>query len=205
MAQLAPRRSDDCGVERLSEFESVTINLPVAGSAFRVRDFDCAVIAVAGTTAALKPHGIASGALPERVDGVLLSFVSDGRLIGLKGVLTRDGAMLRFRTEDGIQKSGRRSTRVDVAVAAKLRHIDRDESGEGMTINIATEGVLLRSGLEVATGDQLELGLALPTPLITRGRVVRHADDLLAVEFRRDAHAIAGEFVITEKLRAQPV
>jgi hypothetical protein len=195
-------------VQRLSEFESITINLPVAGSAFRVRDFDCMVVAVAGTTAALEPIGLLAELLPERIDGVLLSFVHQGRLIGLKGALTRERGSLRFRVGDGVHVSGRRSTRVDAAAAVALRHVGSGEAGDGTTINIATEGVLLRSGLAVATGDELDLEIALPTPLVTRGRVVRHAEDLLAVEFRREAHAAVAEFVIgrqEEKLRAQSV
>jgi hypothetical protein len=186
-------------VQRLAEIETVTINLPGG------RDFDCAVIAVAGATAALKPYGFATAKLNGRIDGVLLSFVYERRLIGLKGSLTRDGQMLRFSAEDGIDGSGRRSTRVPIELPVELRHAGRGERAEGVTINIATEGVLVRSALVVETGDQLALTIALPTPLETTGRVVRHADDLLAVEFAREAHAVTGEFVIAEKLRAQPV
>ena len=186
-------------MQRLSEIETVTINLPGG------RDFDCTVVAVAGTTAALRPHGFLLAKLRGRIDGVLISFVHRGRLIGLKGSLRPDGEVLRFDVEDGVHKSGRRSTRVPVEVAVKLRHLARGEESEGVTVNIATEGVLLRSALAVETGDRLALEIALPSPLETTGRVVRHADDLLAVEFARDAHPIAAEFVIAEKLRAQPV
>jgi hypothetical protein len=195
---MARRHSDEAGMQRLSEIETVTVNLPGG------RDFNCAVIAVAGTTAALRATGFAK-ALPGRIDHVLISFVHHGGLIGLKGALTRDGDVLRFSVEDGVTKSGRRSTRVPVQVAARLHHTERDEHAEGTTINIAAEGVLVRSDLAVATGDALEREIALPTPLITGGRVVRHADGLLAVEFAPEAHAAAGEFVIAEKLRAQPV
>jgi PilZ domain len=186
-------------VQRLSEIETVTINLPGG------RDFDCAVIAVAGTTAALRPYGVAVGKLRGRIDGVLVSFAHRGQLIGLKGSIRPDGSVLRFSVDDGVHKSGRRSTRIPLEVAANLRHAVRGEQAEGVTINIATEGVLLRSTLAVATGDELELELALPAPLQTTGRVVRHADGLLAVEFAREAQAVTAEFVIGEKLRAQPV
>jgi hypothetical protein len=186
-------------MQRLSEIEIVTVNLPGG------RDFDCSVIAVAGTTAALRATSFAMAKLPPRIDHVLISFVHAGGLIGLKGSLTRDGGMLRFTVEDGVTKSGRRSTRVPVEVGAKLHHVGRDERAEGTTVNIAAEGVLLRSTLPVASGDVLELEIALPTPLSTRGRVVRRADDLLAVEFAPEAYATAGEYVIAEKLRAQPV
>jgi PilZ domain-containing protein len=186
-------------VQRLAEIETVTINLPGG------RDFDCAVIAVAGATAALKPYGFAIAKLSGRIDGVLISFVHERRLIGLKGSLTREGQTLRFSAQDGINSSGRRSTRVPVELPVELRHLGRGEQAAGMTINIATEGVLLRSALVVETGDELGLTIALPTALETTGRVVRHADDLLAVEFAREAHAITGEFVIAEKLRVQPV
>jgi len=187
-------------VERLTEIESVTLNLPGG------RDFDCTVIAVAGATAALRPIGITLAKLPPRIEGVLLSFVSRRALVGLKGTLTKDGELLRFSVNDGVSKSGRRSTRVEAALDVRLRHVERDERAVGKTINLATEGVLLRSVLTVATGDVLALEIALPgTPLVTRGRVVRHADGLLAVEFHPEAFPITSEFVIAEKLRAQPV
>jgi hypothetical protein len=35
--------------------------------------------------------------------------------------------------------------------------------------------------------------------------VVRHAEGLIALELHRDAHPTVAEFVIAEKLRAQPV
>jgi hypothetical protein len=204
---LAHGRSDDRAVERLTEIETVTINLPVAGSAFSVRDFDCRVIAVAGSTAVLQPSGVTAGRLPDRLDGALVSFVHEGRLFGFKGTLSREqGMTLRFHSADGAHaSSGRRSTRVPVEIPVKLTHAERHDQAEGTTVNIATEGVLIRSALAVATDDILELELDLNGPLTTRGRVVRHADDLLAVEFRRDAHPITSEFVIQEKLRAQPV
>ena len=198
--QPAGASDDQLDVERLTEIESVTLNLPGG------RDFDCTVLAVAGVTAALRPLGMAIAKLPPRIDGVLLSFVSRRALVGLKGTLTTDGEVLRFSVNDGVSKSGRRSTRIDVALGAALRHLGRDERATATTINIATEGVLLRSALTVATGDVLALEIALPgTPLVTRGRVVRHADDLLAVEFHPEAHPIASEYVIAEKLRAQLV
>jgi hypothetical protein len=203
---LARERSDDNAVERLTEIETVTINLPVAGSAFSVRDFDCRVIAVAGSTAVLQPTAGVAGRLPDRLDGALVSFVQDGRLFGFKGTLTRDRTTLRFHSADAAHASGgRRSTRVPVEVPVKLTHIERGDRAQGTTVNIATEGVLIRSTLSVATNDVLELELELHAPLIARGHVVRHADDLLAVEFRRDAHPITSEFVIQEKLRAQPI
>src|SRR4051794_25387872 len=72
-AQSPPGCSDSPSVQRLAEIETVTINLPGG------RDFDCAVIAVAGATAALKPYGFATAKLNGRIDGVLLSFVYERR------------------------------------------------------------------------------------------------------------------------------
>jgi PilZ domain len=181
-------------VQRLTEIETVRINLPGG------RDFDSVVIAVAGATAVLKPIGFMIQKLPQRIDGVLVSFVSETRLFGLKGSLTRDGAMLRFMVADGVQKGGRRSTRIAAELAITVDGV------EGTTINIATEGVLLRSELAVETGDVLQVELALPTgSLTTRGRVVRHAEGMIALELHRDAHGVTAEYVIAEKLRAQPV
>ncbi len=181
-------------MQRLTEIEDVTINLPGG------RDFDAHVVAVAGTTAALKPIGLVIGKLPPRIDGVLLSFVNVAQLVGLKGSLVRDAEILRFTVADGVHKRGRRSTRIPAELAITLDEV------EGTTINIATEGVLLRCEKPVETGDILRVQLALPqVALSTRGRVVRHADGLIALELHHDAHATVAEYVIAEKLRAQPV
>jgi hypothetical protein len=189
-----PGATDVASVQRLTEIETVTVNLPGG------RDFDATIVAVAGTTAALKPLGLVIGTLPQRIDGVLLSFVYGSQLVGLKGTLTRDGAILRFMVVDGVQKRGRRSTRIPAELGITL------DGAEGTTINIATEGVLLRCEKPVETDDVLQVELALPGgTLSTRGRVVRHAEGLIALELHRDAHATVAEFVIAEKLRAQPV
>jgi hypothetical protein len=181
-------------VQRLTEIESVTINLPGG------RDFDARVVAVAGSTAALKPIGLVTAKLPPRIEGVLISFVHGSHLVGFKGALTRSGEILRFTVVDGVQKSGRRSTRIPAELPITL------DGTEGTTINVATEGVLLRCDRAVETGDVLNVELALPGGrLSTRGRVVRHADGMIALELHRDAHATVAEFVIAEKLRAQPV
>lgn len=186
--------TDASSVQRLTEIETVTINLPGG------RDFDAQIVAVAGTTAALRPLGLVIGKLPQRIDGVLISFVYGSHLVGLKGALTRDGAILRFMVVDGVQKRGRRSTRIPAELAITL------DGAEGTTLNIATEGVLLRCETTVETGDVLRVELALPGgALSTRGRVVRHAEGLIALELHRDAHSTVAEFVIAEKLRAQPV
>jgi hypothetical protein len=181
-------------VQRLTEIEYVTINLPGG------RDFDADVVAVAGTTAALRPVNFVIGKLPQRIDDVLISFVSSAQLVGLKGSLVRDGEIVRFTVADGVHKRDRRSTRIPVELAITLDGVG------GTTINIATEGVLLRCDRPVETGDVLQVELALPAAsLSTRGRVVRHAEGLIALELHRDAHPIVAEFVIAEKLRAQPV
>ena len=181
-------------MQRLTEVDYVTINLPGG------RDFDANVVAVAGVTAALKPVGVVTGTLPQRIDGVLISFVYGAQLVGLKGMLVRDGKILRFAVADGVQKRGRRSTRIPAELAITL-----DGAG-GTTINIATEGVLLHCAKAVETGDVVQVELALPAgPLTTRGRVVRQAEGLIALELHRDAHPTVAEFVIAEKLRAQPV
>jgi PilZ domain-containing protein len=186
--------SDVARVQRLTEIEYVTINLPGG------RDFDAHVVAVAGTTAALKPIGFVIAKLPSRIDDVLISFVYGTQLVGLKGLLVRDARILRFVVADGVQKRGRRSTRIPAELAITL------DGTPGTTINIATEGVLVRCDKAVETGDVLQVELQLPGgPLSARGRVVRHAEGLIALELHRDAHVTVGEFVIAEKLRAQPV
>jgi len=188
------RASDAARVQRLTEIEYVTINLPGG------RDFGANVVAVAGTTAALKPIGFVIAKLPQRIDDVLISFVYGAQLVGLKGLLIRDAQILRFTVADGVQKRGRRSTRVPAELAITL------DGAEGTTINVATEGVLVRCDKAVESGDILQVQLALPGgPLSARARVVRHAEGLIALELHRDAHHTVGEFVIAEKLRVQPV
>ena len=181
-------------MQRLTEIEYVTINLPGG------RDFGANVIAVAGATAALKPVGLVLAKLPQRIDGVLISFVYGSQLVGLKGSLIRDTQILRFSVQDGVHKRDRRSTRIPAELEITL------DGTSGTTINIATEGVLLRCSKTVETDDVLQVELALPGgTLSTRGRVVRHAEGLIALELHREAHPTVAEFVIAEKLRAQPV
>ena len=195
-----PPPSDGRTVERLTEIGYVTVNLPEG------RDFNASVVAVAGSTAVLKPIGFLAYKLPHVIEDVLISFVSEARLVGLKGSVTRNNNILRFTVADGVQKRGRRSTRIAAELPVSLTHEQSGESAEGMTINIATEGILLQSEIEVATGDVLKLELALPDAKVsTRGRVVRQAHGLIAVELARDAHGTVAEYVIAEKLRAQPV
>src|SRR3954454_23233222 len=108
------RPSDAPVVQRLTEIEYVTINLPGG------RDFDADVVAVAGTTAALRPVNFVIGKLPQRIDDVLISFVSSAQLVGLKGSLVRDGEIVRFTVADGVHKRDRRSTRIPVELAITL-------------------------------------------------------------------------------------
>ncbi len=121
----------------------VTVNLPSSGMLFRVADFDATVIALVESGAALEPLGISTDLLPARADDVFLSFVDGGQLVGLKGTLSWNGHSLRFQVADGVLMRRNRYTRVDAELAVTLRR--GDETYEGVTVNVAPEGLLVKA------------------------------------------------------------
>jgi hypothetical protein len=190
-------------VDRLRDNASVTLSLP-GGNGYRISDFTATVVALIEPGAVLLPHDINPDALPRRADDVFLSFVHDGQLVGLKGELTYDGRGLRFQVQDGVQRRRNRYTRVDAELAVTLRR-GTEAAAEGITVNVAPEGLLVRSPLPVELGELLEIALALPAyaqPLALQGKVVRHAGGLIALHFqgdRRDAGAAVAEFVVERR------
>jgi hypothetical protein len=190
-------------VDRLRENDVVTVNLPSAGALFRVSDFDATVIALVESGAALEPLGISSDLLPARADDVFLSFVHGGQLVGLKGTLSWNGQSLRFQVADGVHMRRNRYTRVDAELAVTLRR--GDETCEGVTVNVAPEGLLVKAPVTVELGDVLDVGLALPGqphPLPLRGEVVRHAGGLIALHFagaRHELRVVVAEFVVERR------
>jgi hypothetical protein len=194
--------------QRLREHHAVTISLPSSGAPMRLRDFEATVVALLEYTAALQPIDVDAGLIPSRTEDVFLSFVRERRLVGLKGVLTRNGADVRFRVQDGVRVPQLRHTRVDLQTPVSLRRAD-GESGRGSTVNISADGLLVRSPLAVTVGEPLELSLTLPGQKHALGlhaRVVRHGAGMIAMELAGSpphARAAVAEFVV-EHRRAEP-
>ena len=162
------------------------------------------VIALVESGAALEPLGISPDLLPARADDVFLSFVHGGQLVGLKGTLSWNGQRLRFQVADGVHMRRNRYTRVDAELAVTLRR--GDETCEGVTVNVAPEGLLVKAPLPVELGDVVDVGLALPGqshPLPLRGDVVRHAGGLIALHWRAARAARRGAEFVVERRAAQ--
>ena len=106
------------------------------------------MIALVESGAALEPLGISTDLLPARADDVFLSFVDGGQLVGLKGTLSWNGQSLRFQVADGVHMRRNRYTRVDAELAVTLRR--GDETYEGVTVNVAPEGLLVKAPLRRA-------------------------------------------------------
>jgi hypothetical protein len=196
-------------VDRLRENAIVTVSLPSGGS-YRVSDFTASVIALIESGAALQPLDVSREALPARADDVFLSFVHGGQLVGLKGELTFDARGLRFQVQDGVQRRRARYTRIDAQLPVTLRR--EEETCEGVTVNVAPEGLLVNAPLAVELGETLEVALALPAyerPPALRAKVVRHAQDMIALHFcgdRRELRAAVAEYVVEQRAaQLQPV
>jgi hypothetical protein len=188
-------------VDRLLENAVVTVNLPSTGALFRVADFDATVIALVEAGAALDPLAISVDQLPARAEDVFVSFVHGGQLVGLKGTLSWNGQSLRFQVADGVHMRRDRYTRVDAELRVTLRR--GEETCEGVTVNVAPEGLLVKAPLAVELGDAIDVDLKLPDHALTlRSQVVRHAGGLIALHFageRRELRAAVAEFVVERR------
>jgi hypothetical protein len=195
--------------QRLCERQTVTISLPSSGAPMRVRDFEATVVALLEYAAALRPIDVDADLIPSRTQDVFLSFVRERRLVGLKGVLTRNGADVRFRVQDGVRVPQPRHTRVDLQTPVTLRRAD-GESGGGSTINISADGLLVRAPLAVTVGEPLELSLTLPgqkLALDLHARVVRHGAGMIAIELTGGpphARAAISELVLERRPAEAP-
>ena len=94
----------------------------------------------------LEPIGIDIEVLPQRSEGVFVSFGSGSGLVALKGALdararTRCGSSV----QDGIRVHARRYTRVDAELPVSLQRADAEKGWSGTTVNIAQEGMLART------------------------------------------------------------
>jgi PilZ domain len=174
-------------MDRLHEFDRVTINLPREVARARERDFDCAVVAFDRATAILRPVDVLPAGLPRTLAHVTLLFEHEARLIGLRGVFILDDPYVLFTVEDGVQLARRRSTRTPLALSVTLT-CDGEES-PGATVNVAADGLLVEADIAVADGDRIGARLDLPQPVgrvEVPARVVRKGDGLVAVELEHD-------------------
>lgn len=183
----------------------MTISL-AAGAPVRLRDFNATVVARVKSGVVLEPIGVVAEALPQRSDDVFLSFVNGSGLVALKGSLTRERGALRFQVQDGIRVHARRYTRVEAELSLSLMRADADKGWAGTSVNIAQEGLLARTQFPAALDDEVTVTLWLPgieQPLELQARVVRHAADMVALQFvdvgPYEQAAIA-EFVIERRL-----
>jgi PilZ domain-containing protein len=100
--------------------------------------------------------------------------------------------MPSLSTFDGPER--RKRTRFPIALVARYAVDGRQEiAGMSRTVNISSQGVLMRSAHEVSPGTSIEvaiewpilIGNSRPLALHLLGRVIRSDHGLVAVEFRR--------------------
>jgi hypothetical protein len=189
--------------QRLRERQTVTISLPSSGAPFRLRDFEATLVALLEHTVLLRPIDVDAGRIPSHTEDVFLSFVRQRRLVGLKGVLSRRDADVRFRVQDGVRVPQARPTRVDLQAPVSLRRAD-GESCPGSTVNMSADGLLVRSSLTVTAEEPLELSLTLPGhehALGLHARVVRNGAGMIAMELSGPPHARAAISELVVKRR----
>lgn len=181
-------------MRRLREFDVVSISLPT-DVASRSTFFRCHLLAVISGTAALEAvqHTDALG-LPERVDGAMLTFRHARNLVGLRGMLWSKEPLgdLRFSVGDGVQQTGRLSTRIELRTRISFQGAAGAGHVEGTTVNISADGILAETTLEAPVGEAVEVSLWLPgtdAPLTASATIVRRGDGLLAVNLGADAVA----------------
>jgi hypothetical protein len=192
-------------VQRLREYDVVTITLPSDDAKLRNGCFECDVVAILNDTAALEAREPSDVMwLPERVEGAFMSFRRGRELVGLKGVIVRkdDVGDLRFTVSDGVQQRRRTSSRLDITAPVTLSLAATGEQAFGVTVNIGGDGLLAEAELSAAPGDKLEVVLSLPgmdDPIEAMATVVRHSEGLIALELERaqyDLRHRLGMFVL---------
>jgi hypothetical protein len=165
-------------MDRLREFDQVTINLPREAARASERDFDCAVLAFDRATAMLRPLDPLPGGLPRTLPHVTMLFEHGGGVVGLNGVFILDPPYVLFTVEDGVQLPRRRSTRAPLALPVTLRRDGAEYAG--VTVNVAAEGLLAEVEMPAAADDAVVVLLQLPAgALEIAGRVVRAGEDNL--------------------------
>jgi hypothetical protein len=183
-------------MDRLREFDQVTINLPREAARASERDFDCVVLAFDRATAMLRPLGALPAGLPRTLTHVTMLFGHGGGVVGLNGVFILDAPYLLFTVEDGVQLPRRRATRAPIALPVVLTH--GGEEHAGVTVNVAADGLLVEATLTAEPGDELSARLPLPElgEVEVPARVVRAGDDgLVALELRHGGSRVRAALV----------
>jgi hypothetical protein len=197
-------------VQRLREYDVVTISLPAEDTKLRHGCFVCDVVAILSNTAALEPRDPAEVMwLPQRVDGAFMSFRRERELVGLKGLLLiqDQGRDLRFTVSDGVQRPRRISSRVEFCAPITLLPAGGG-SCSGVTVNVGAEGILVEADLSAVPGDEVQMILSLPgldEALEIPATVVRLSEGLVALELARsqhDARHSLGMFVLAHNRAA---
>jgi PilZ domain len=177
-------------MHRLREFDVVGVSLPESGQ-LNVAAFDSHVLAMAGTTIALEPmsRSVATR-IPERVDDAFLTFVDNGKLIALKGVLSTRGAVgdLRFKVTDPTDR--RKATRIGVCLPVSLHWLDTDTRTEALTIDISADGLLVGCAQQLEIDSVADVSISLPgsdDPVQSSAKVVRVEGGNVALQFASDA------------------
>jgi hypothetical protein len=197
-------------MHRLCEFDTVGVSLPESGQ-LNVAAFDSHILAMAGITIALEPmsRSVATR-IPDRVDDAFLTFVDNGKLIALKGVLTARGAVgdPRFKLTDPTRPDRRKATRIDICLPVSLHWIDTDTRTEALTIDISADGLLVGCAQEPEIGSVADVAISIPgsdDPVQASTKVVRVEGGNVALEFASDApeaRARIARFVV-ERNRAR--
>jgi len=182
------------------------MSLPTAAGRIRVSDFSATVVALIESGAVLHPLDVQNAQLPASADDVFLSFVHRGQLVGLKGEMTYDDEKgLRFQVKDGVQRRRDRYTRVDAELPVTLRRSDGTDECQGVTVNVAPEGLLVNAPIDTDLGELLTVALSLPAhaePVRLRAKVVRHAGGMVALHFGgdpREVRTAVAEFVVERR------
>jgi hypothetical protein len=192
-------------VQRLREYDVVTVSLPTDDAKLRNGCFECDVVAILNDTAALEPRDPSDVMwLPERVEGAFMSFRRGRELVGLKGILVMkdDAGDLRFTVSDGVQRRRRTSSRLDITAPITISLPATGAQVSGVTVNIGGDGILAEADLAAAPGEEVEVLLSLPgfeDAIEAVATVVRHSEGLIALELNRARHDLRhrlGMFVL---------
>ncbi|MDA0181609.1 PilZ domain-containing protein [Solirubrobacter phytolaccae] len=193
-------------MNRLSEFDFVTVNVPFEAREARTLDvFDAQVVAIVGATAALEFVDLADQArLPAVVRGSLVTYPTDSGLMALKGTLVhrRDTGDVRFTVADGIGLNRRSATRIKADYRMRIGHMNSTEVVTGRSVDVSADGVLATTPLRANVGDDLHVSIDVDPdapPVKAVARVVRVTPGELAMQFdldERTARAQLGRIVV---------
>lgn len=203
-------------MNRLSEFDIVTVNVPFEAREARTLDvFDAQVIAIVGPTAALEPVGLGDMArLPPIVRGSLVTYPTGSGLMALKGTLVhrRETGDVRFTVADGIGLNRRSATRIKAEFRMRVGHMNSSEVVTGVSVDVSADGVLAHTPLRAKAGDAVHVSIDIDPdepPIRAVARVVRVGEGQLAMQFdlgERTARSQLGSIIVDhnrEVLRRQ--